>query len=200
MGLHRAWPNAEIVGVDIKPQPRYPFKFILGDWTEVGICEHWDFIWASPPCQAYMRVGFRERNQGKDYPALLPQVRDRLMQSNASWVIENVPGAPMRADLILCGSNFGLNVARHRLFEASFPLFSLMPPCSHPLEIVTIAGTGTPSGAQKFRKKHGMPENYTANEKRVAMGIDWMNAYGLSQAIPPAYSEYIAKQYDAGGR
>lgn len=122
MGLHRAWPGAEIVGVDIKPQKRYPFTFALADALEHSV-EGFDFIWASPPCQRYSRLqqfGFR------NHPDLLPATRARLQRQSAPWVIENVYGAPLRFPAMLCGLEFNLAIYRHRYFEGSFQL--LAPP------------------------------------------------------------------------
>lgn len=131
MGLHRAWPEAEIVGVDIKPQPRYPFKLwhkpvdvfdFFEDNFRFG--QGWDFIWASPPCQAFSIASRKQRNEGTKYPDYIERLRVWLERYRkhfgCGWVIENVPGAPVRPDFILCGSNFGLPIARHRLFETSF--------------------------------------------------------------------------------
>lgn len=197
MGLHRAWPDAEIVGVDIKLQKHYPFTFVLGD-AMVYPLEGFDFVWASPPCQAYSSVGkqCRARRPGKyHHPDLIDAVRIRLLASGADWVIENVVSAPLRNCFTLCGSQFGLDIRRHRIFESS--RFLLIPPCSHhlhngefrsldkrrngkPSRVVGVHGHINYRGESELRKK--------------AMGIDWMTDQELTQAIPPAYSEFIAKQ------
>jgi len=115
MGLHRAWPDAEITGVDIKPQPRYPFKFVLADALTFPL-ERYDFIWASPPCQAYTCVWRGQEHRRLSYPDLIGPVRERLAPHPLT-VIENVPGAPLRADAMLEGSQFDLDIIRRRIFE-----------------------------------------------------------------------------------
>jgi DNA (cytosine-5)-methyltransferase 1 len=92
MGLHRAFPEAEIVGVDIKPQPHYPFKFVLDDAMTYPL-EGFDFIWASPPCQAYSRL--KNAWNARQHEKLIPATRERLMGADAFWVIENVVGAEL---------------------------------------------------------------------------------------------------------
>lgn len=184
MGLHRA--GFDVIGVDIKPQPRYPFRFIQGDALNPPIdLARADFIWASPPCQAYSKT---RAIHGKEHPNLIPQTRDILKKINALTVIENVPGAPLRDSFTLCGTMFGLRVIRHRNFEANF--FVMAPHCgkhgptnshrsySTGAEFITVAGN-----------------NYRRVEGAAAMGIDWMSSRAeLSQAIPPAYSEFIGRQ------
>lgn len=193
MGLHRAWPDAEIVGVDIKPQPRYPFRFVQADAMTYPL-EGFDFIWASPPCQGYSLA--KNNGSGKDAPRLVEAVRERLVSSRIPYVIENVQGAPLRGAAMLCGASFGLGASsldlnRHRYFETSFGF--LAPPCQHrPGKTIGVYGNGTNSW---HRKKLG--RCITIAEMREAMGINWMARHELSQAIPPAYSEYIAMQYAA---
>jgi DNA (cytosine-5)-methyltransferase 1 len=225
MGLHRAWPDAEIVGVDIKPQPRYPFTFIHGDALEIkqigtvlfsggdfapresenddfaagahrGFSGRFDFIWASPPCQCYSIAARKNRNEGVVYPDLIEPCRKLLQSSGCKWTIENVPYAPLRADFTLCGSHFGLPIARHRLFETNFAS-GAMPPCKHVDDVITICGHGTPQWMRKRRMKLGLHPNASVDVKRAAMEIPWMNREELSQAVPPAYSEYIARQLPA---
>ncbi len=185
-GYHRA--GFEVVGVDIEPQPRYPFEFIQADALTVPL-DGFDAIHASPVCKGHtpLRVLW-----GREWPDLITPTRLRLAAAGVPWVIENVPHAPMRADLILCGCMFGLNLKRHRWFEASWPL-SPFPPfaCGHewqggrPVGVYGhTGGGGTSSGNHGFTKAQWVE----------AMGIDWMTRDGLAQAIPPAYTEWIGRQ------
>lgn len=191
MGLHLAWPNAKITGVDINKQCNYPFNFVQGDALEYPL-EGFDFIWASPPCQKYTRKGAnwgRKRTHWIDHPDLIGPIRERLLASGIPFVIENVVGAPLRVDLMLCGSMFGVKIRKHRHFEASFPLQPPATKCNH--EELYNPWQGKGRSAQKLRD---------------AMGIDWLPISGgasrkigytgdLFNAIPPAYSEYIANQW-----
>lgn len=190
MGYHRAGFD-EIVGVDIKSQPRYPFQFVQGDALEfcASFGAGFDAIHASPPCQVFSRAAQSQRNNGKIYVNLLVPSRDSLIARNKPWVIENVPGAPMRSDFVICGCRVGLQLRRIRFFETSWNGFDLIAPCHHIGPVVSVVGHGTPSWV---RKKLGY--NPTIQQYRDAMGIHWMNRDELSQAIPPAYTEYIGKQ------
>lgn len=198
MGYHRA--GFEVVGVDIAPQPHYPFEFVQvdamkvlrGEWhglemiTETSL---FDAIHASPPCQCYSLGTVGLRRAGKEYPDLLPSTRALLEHTGLPWVIENVPGAPMRADFKLCGCVVGLPIRRERWFETSWHGFDLRAPCHHDGPVVSVVGHGTPSWV---RQKLGY--NPTIAQYRAAMGIDWMNRDELSEAIPPAYTEFIGRQ------
>ena len=197
MGYHRAFPDAEIVGVDINPQPRYPFRFLQADATVSQRLYTFDLVHASPPCQDYSTL--RTAHDGHGTAWMLPAVLRRLRESGVPYVVENVVGseAEMDAYIMLCGSSFGLGVRRHRLFTASFPLMA--PPCAHYLqpEPVDVTGTG---GATPNRTRTGggvsrKPRNL--DHAREVMGIDWMNRKELSQAIPPAYTEWIGNQFKA---
>lgn len=186
-GLHRAFPSAKITGVDKDAQPRYPFNFIQADAIEY-IAAHghkYDFIWSSPPCQAYTwgTAGYGE------HPDLVDPTRIVLRSTKRPYIIENVVGAPLYWTVELCGTMFPLHqlrVFRHRRFEASFTIRTPIHPTHTqsigfgPEDFVTVAGHGG-NGSSKL-----------ANWKS-AMGIDWMDKRGLSQAIPPAYSEYLAR-------
>jgi DNA (cytosine-5)-methyltransferase 1 len=199
MGYHRA--GFDVTGVDMAPQPRYPFAFVQADALEY-LAEHgheYDAIHASPPCQRHSALGaFYDRAQ---HPDLVGATRDALQDLGRPWVIENVPGAPLRDAFILCGSMFGLGaqcrdgayhqLRRHRLFESS--VFLLAPPCAHRGRPVGVYGNG---GGRAQRPDEPGPNGFvgTAQESRDAMGIDWMDRYALSQAIPPAYTEWIAGQ------
>ena len=186
MGLRRA--GFDVVGVDIEPQPRYPFMFVQADALKPPFdLSRFDFIWASPPCQAYTRQGKKGH-----HPELIEPTRAMLERSGVPYVIENVEGAPLINPTRLCGSMFGLGVRRHRKFEASFPL-GLTPPCNHSGEIRAYYGAW---GREAFRaKKPGNRDTLRGTVDRAPqdMGIDWMTWAELTQAIPPAYSEFIGR-------
>lgn len=183
MGYHRA--GFDILGVDIEPQPRYPFAFVQADALEFLASSDLSSIaaiHASPPCKGFTRTGWSYRfGYHQRHTDLLTPMREALTASGLPWVIENVPGAPMRADLKLCGCMFGLGeLERERWFETSLRLFDLRSPCHHVKPIIS------PRGNTHYKGE-------TADWAR-AMDIGWMNANGLSQAIPPAYTEYIGGQ------
>jgi len=196
MGLHQAFPDAEIVGVDIESQPHYPFTFVQADavWY-LGFCYcvyEFDFIWASPPCQAYTNQG---KVSGKNHPKLIGPVREHLRMTGLPFVIENVVGAPLLNPVVLCGSMFDLGVRRHRKFEANFPI-SAPSSCDHAgREVRAYYGAW---GREAFRaKKRGNKDTLRGTLDRAPrdMGIDWMTWEELTQAVPPAYSRYIGEQF-----
>lgn len=185
MGLHRAFPDAEIVGVDIEPQPRYPFTFIRHDAMTFNL-DGFDFIWSSPPCQRYSNMTRRWKGRNRNHPDLIAPTRDRLIRSGKTYVIENVIGSPLIDPVLLCGSMFGLKVRRHRLFETSF--FILRPmKCNHRIA-GRVVGVYGHAGGRSHRD--GISFQGT-NGWRDAMGIDWMTGNELAEAIPPAYSEWV---------
>jgi len=188
MGLHRAFPDAHITGVDTKPQPNYPFNFIQADALTFPL-EGYDLIWASPPCQGYsVTKSFWKRK----YLMLIPIIRNRLEGWGGCYVIENVPGAPLKNAVLLCGTMFGLNIVRHRLFECRPPI--IFPPfeCYHYKKVVA---SGREPNEREF---HSVVGHHSGVQKaREAMGIDWMTQHELSQAVPPAYSEFIGTQLAA---
>ncbi len=186
MGLHRA--GFEVVGFDIKPQPRYPFEFHQADALTVDL-SGFDAVWASPPCQAYSIAAQSRRNEGQRYPDLVEPTRAQLRTSGLPWVIENVPGAPIEAHVVLCGCQVGLKLRRRRHFETSWNAFRLMPPHLHDGPVVSVVGHGTPTWVGD-RLGYGPG----VAEYREAMDIDWMTRDELSQAVPPAYSEYLGRQ------
>ncbi len=184
MRLHRA--GFEISGVDILPQSHYPFDFIQGDALK-AVLRGFDFIWASPPCQAHSRMcGCREglANQYQDY---IPAIRKRLRRWGGPWIIENVVGAPLENPIMLCGAMFGLKIYRHRIFESNLSL--VVPPHSKHMVPASKAGHWR-EGTFISVAGHCSPINVA----RKAMGIYWMNQNELSEAIPPIYSEYLARQ------
>jgi DNA (cytosine-5)-methyltransferase 1 len=199
----------EIVGVDIEPQPNYPFDFIQGDALRPPVrLEDFDLIHASPPCQAYTVAN---NIWQRDHPDLLPDTRAMLRESGRPWIIENVPGAPMhigpgslfepdRHGVIVCGLALGLNVKRHRLFEADFPLRGTHCPPGHPGDWLLVFGhTVLERGKQIGVAKGGGPvirrKHVGTDRGREAMGIDWMTRDELSEAIPPAYTKFIGEQF-----
>lgn len=187
MGLHRA--GFEVVGVDIDPQPRYPFEFHQADALTFSL-DGFDFLWASPPCQKFCALSTRE--DLSHYPDLIEPIRARLIASGKPFVIENVPQAPVRRDLMLCGCMFGLRSYRHRHFECSFPI--AQP--AHPKHTKRVNRRGENRRAHwaagGFITVTGDVGTYCGPE---AMGINWMSGDEMSEAIPPAYSEFIAQQY-----
>ncbi len=193
VGYYRA--GFDVVGVDIKPQPRYPFDFILGDALNPPVdLNAFDAIHASPPCQAYSVLAAMHRRV--DYPDLIEDTRRLLIASGLSYVIENVETAPLESEaglfgvsgVMLCGTAFklgerGMELRRHRLFESNVVLASL--PCCHRLKTIGVYGHGGHTG------KHRMAYRKEASE---ALQIDWMNRDEMCQAIPPAYTEWIGAQ------
>ena len=225
MGYHRA--GFDVVGVDLKPMPRYPFEFHQGDALEF-IREHgheFDVIHASPPCQAF--TALRTMPNAKEHADLLTPARALLKQIGRPYVIENVPGAPMQDHIMLCGSMFGLGTGdaelrRHRLFEVNPPIL-LTPQCCHGSRMIGIYGghgrdrrrtrpatvgvygdgngrdyrrqpvTVTVTGHAGGKSVRDGTQQFSTDERREAMGIDWMTGDELSQAIPPAYTEFIGR-------
>ena len=184
MGYH--WAGFDVVGVDIKPQPRYPFEFHQADAMSYPLFD-WDAIHASPPCQDHVRSPGPAKKHGTGW--MLAATRDRLISGYTPWIIENVPGAPMRADFSLCGCHFGLKrLKRQRWFETSWQGFAVFPQCRHAEPCISVTGTGTPTGTWKV---YG---SLKLGDFQEVMGIDWMTRAELSQAIPPAYTKYIGKQ------
>lgn len=184
----------EVVGVDINPQPHYPFTFHQADALTFPL-DGFDVIHASPPCQKY---SVANNIHQREHPDLIGPVRDRLVASGLPYVIENVPGAPLLSPVVVCGLGLGLAVKRHRLFESNL-LLQDSPHGDHkqPYYIVfgnTVMERGTTLGRTD---KNGpiLRRNHVAVEYgRQAMECYWMNRKELSQAIPPAYTRYIGQQ------
>lgn len=184
----------DVVGVDIEPQPRYPYEFHQADALEWYTENHQGFaaVHASPPCQAYSSLG--SRYDRGNHPDLVAPVRAALRASGLPYVIENVVGAPLDNPIMLCGSSFGLDVRRHRLFESNVPLMAT--PCAHGLQVegkydVYEHGRWIKSPVARV---YGHGGGKAAESWSLAMGIDWMDRRGLAQAIPPAYTEFIGAQ------
>lgn len=202
VGYHRAGFD-DITGIDIEPQPRYPFRFIQGDALEY-LAAHgaeYDAIHASPPCQAYSQAQTLKNNL---HPDLVGPTRELLNAISKPWVIENVEGAPLHANLMLCGSMFGLGygdlvLMRHRYFESGggWNLSPFTPyTCNHDGWAISVFGNsflGGPKNGVSYNHPNGRIE-MGVKVGRIAMGIDWMTGKELSEAIPPAYTEYVGRQ------
>lgn len=187
-GLHRA--GYDVTGIDIRPQPRYPFRMWQGDATLISneMLVGFDFVWASPPCQAFTAYK-RRPNHVAPCNNLIPEIRERLKTSGRPFVIENVPAAPLEQPIVLCGSMFGLDVRRHRKFESSFPM--MQPECQHHRQAPRFKQA---TNRKNLRKTVEVGVwRIPLAVQRAAMGIDWMELDELSEAIPPAYAEYIGK-------
>jgi len=189
MGYHRA--GFEVVGVDIAPQPNYPFEFHQGDALKFLLEHHhkFDAFHASPPCQAYTPL--TALHPHKVYPDLVDATRDALDALGKPYVIENVMSAPLdkARSVTLCGGMFGLRTYRHRRFETRLKLTAP----EHPKH---VARTATKQRRQRWAEGWhvsitGDVGTYLGPE---AMGIDWMNGNELCEAIPPAYTEHIGRQ------
>ena len=188
MGYYRA--GFEVVGVDIEPQPNYPFMFIRDDAIEFIKKNGYvfDFIHASPPCQRYSTMTKRWGRE-ESHPDLIGATRNAIKATGKPYSIENVPGAPLINPVILCGSLFGLRVRRHRWFELSFYVLTMA--CDHKSqrEIVGVYGHAGGKSNRDGKTFHN------TDEWRLAMQIDWMTGAELAEAIPPAYTEFIGRQF-----
>jgi DNA (cytosine-5)-methyltransferase 1 len=209
MGLHKSGFD-KIVGIDIEPHPNYPFEFIQADVlkTDPSFLLEFDFIWSSPPCQRFTTA----TGKNLEYPNLIPQTRELLSGSKKAYVIENVPDAPIRKDLMLCGSMFGLKTYRHRNFE----IFGFR--CEQPLHRKHTKSTSTGEMWIIVGSSPMMPGCFGDKERRKelrkmlktkielsggtlklyqdVMGINWTdNKFNIAEAVPPAYSEYIGKEF-----
>ena len=175
------------MGVDIKPQPHYcGDEFYQADALTFPL-EGYDAYWASPPCQAYSINCQQWRKVGYEYPDLIETIRKRLIETGIPYIIENVPRSPLKNPVKLNGAMFGLRVQRNRLFECSFN----MPLCLLPQGLNPVK-TGRPVKEGDVISPVGHFPNRAYAEKE--MGIDWMTKQELTQAIPPAYSEFIGKE------
>ena len=204
MGYHRA--GFDVVGVDIEPQPHYPFEFIQGDALQIlgdqkrmyGFFgwDTFDAIHASPPCQAYTSAANRWRGEGSfadSHPDLIAEVRRLLGATGLPYVIENVVGASkkMATTLLLGGSMFGLGVHRPRLFESNVLILS-PGPGNRGEQKIGVYGR-SPDG-RKLNYATGQRAANSLLEAQEAMGMDWADWHGTKEAIPPVYTEFIGAQ------
>lgn len=181
----------DVTGVDIVPQPKNPHRFVLAD-AIAYLEEHgrnFDAVHASPPCQAFTKAGKQWRKEGRTYPDLIAITRLALERNGKPWVLENVPGAPLRNPILLNGSVFGIRVHRPRLFETSFQLEQPEVPTMKPVKM----GRPIREGDIVQPVGHFSGVRYAARE----MGLPWMGQSELAQAIPPAYTHWIGQRLKA---
>jgi DNA (cytosine-5)-methyltransferase 1 len=214
-GFHDA--GFDGVGVDIVPQPDYPYEFWQSDAIAAGERLLWyrdswyraigydlgdfDAIHASPPCQRYTAMSTMWNHRGDAHPDLVAPTRTLLEATGLPWVIENVPGAPMAHSIMLCGTMFGLGsgeyeLRRHRVFETSFAM--LGPQCQHTRPVIGIYGDHARDRRRQPGEHHDRGRQFPAGEglrrAQEAMGMPWATRWhGVSEAIPPAYTEYIGR-------
>ncbi|MFE2584935.1 SAM-dependent methyltransferase [Streptomyces sp. NPDC059378] len=180
----------EVTGVDIAPQPRYPYRFVQAD-AIAFVLEHgaeFDFIHGSPPCQFDSDC---QRIQGNTHPDLIEPTRAALEATGRPWVIENVRGAvpKLRRPVMLCGQTFGLANYRHRFFEPGGG-FTLAQP-GHPAHLMPQAKMGRPVPPGHYGQFVG---NFSGVPlARQVLGVAWMNRDGIRECIPPAYAEHIGR-------
>lgn len=187
MGFYRA--GFDVTGLDLHPQPSYPFEFIQADVVKALDSldlSQWDAFAASVPCQAFTKA---KHLQGNAHPDLIAPVRDRLLDTGKPFVMENVPGAPLANYVTLCGTMFGLGVYRHRWFEPHG--FALKQPV-HPEHLRPQVKMGRPPKVTDYIQVVGHFSG--ADHGRAAMGIHWMrNKDELAESIPPAFTEYVGR-------
>jgi len=184
----------DIVGVDINPQPHYPYEFIQGDALSYlrELDGGFDAIHASPPCQAHTRAAHLRTAQGgkSKYPDLLTPVLGLLAELDVAWVVENVPGAPCMDDAIVeCGSAYGLGVRRHRLFLSNRKLVG--SGCKHkeqgrPWGVYHVMGDSIPKGGRTVKS---IEQGWEV--MGVSREIPWNS---LKEGFPPAYTEHVGRQ------
>jgi DNA (cytosine-5)-methyltransferase 1 len=188
VGYDRA--GFDVTGVDIRPQPRFPFAFVQAD-ALAYLAAHgheFDAIHASPPCQAFSPLRALHPAKVAEWPDVVAPTRAGLIASGRPWVMENVVQAPFQHGVTLCGTMFSLRTYRHRRFETSFLIFD--PP--HPPHTVKVAWRKVRDGYDNgaFVSVTGNRGQYVSSR---ALGIDWMTGDELSQAIPPAYTEWVGR-------
>lgn len=187
MGYHLA--GFDVIGVDIADQRRYPFYYMKGDaieiFKELDYGDRFDFIHASPPCQAFTRLWAMHKNNHPDYIEI---IRDLLIKSGKPYVIENVITAPLKNAITLCGGMFGLKTYRHRLFESNVPLEQP----EHKKHEHKLQELGRPIKEEEYWNIAG--HFVGCKQCGIDLGISWMSREGMRESIPPAYTEYVGKQ------
>ena len=196
MGLHQA--GFTVHGVDKEEQPDYPFSFEVGDALEADLSRY-DLVWASPPCQCFTKYGNVRKDLSEKYEDLISATREKLTSWGGNWIMENVVGAPLDNPVTLCGSMFGLDVMRHRLFESN--MMFLAPPCDHSMwEKNRFPGGRSVErgGRSDFPCRSTMEIgswDIPFEDQKKAMGMPWVtDLRKLSQAIPPEYSRFLGER------
>lgn len=189
MGLHQA--GFEVVGVDIKPQPHYPFEFHQGDALSYPL-EGFDAYWASPPCQGYMNALSMPNVRRKHNSAerLIEPIRERFLATSKPYIIENVPHAPLQNFIQLSGPMLNLKVIRKRWFECHGFELGLMP-AAQTYKNARAAGYIPYNKGETSRRNIRLHQIWTKPRVSKAMDINWMSMAELNEAIPPAYSRLI---------
>jgi len=208
VGYHRA--GFDVTGVDLHAQPAYPFRMVRADCVAImgieSFLDAFQVIHASPPCQVHSALATVDvvaaNIEAGRHIDLIPETRSALAgwaaRSNGIFVIENVPGAPLIEPLTLCGTEFEcfaegtakgkVALKRHRLFESNLFLMGAGGCYCNAWRSRTIGVYGHGDGGR------GRGWKGAQGDRRVAMGIDWMDRYELAQALPPCYTEFIGKQ------
>lgn len=196
VGYHRA--GFDVTGVDILPHPDYPYDLIVGDamavLEDMAFLDQFDAVHASPPCPRYSTitpVSYRDT-----HPDHLEKARDILSAWGGTYVLENVPGAPMPEGVMFCGQAMGLsNIRRHRMFESNLLIMSPGCACDHRTVYGVYGDHGDltpvvrPDGSSRGNKARDV-----AHAQQI-LGIEWMTKWDdLADAIPPAYTEYVGGQ------
>lgn len=203
VGYHRVFPRATIVGVDIVDRPRYPYEFVRADALTFDL-DGFDVIHASPPCQMFsVTKGFQAKQR---VDMLRPMLR-KLERLDVPWVVENVPGAPMPEAVVVCGAALGntatdvdgtkLVLKRHRLFCSNVPIEGTGCRCNAYRDKGYKVGGVYGAGPEIRRNSGGIFRGgYVPNRDVCAalIGCEHMTKWGLAQAVPPSYTEFIARQ------
>lgn len=197
MGYHRA--GFDVYGVDIRPQPNYPFWFQKADAIEFSL-DGFDAIHASPPCQRWSSAT-RTSGKPEDHPDYIEPIRARLLAAGVPYVIENVPRAPLHRPFTLCGTMFGLTLGkyvlrRHRCFESNIFILASECQCEKGDGITLgVYGGGTSLKERNPNTKGGRPYKGRGDERKIIMGMPWAQTQAeVNEAIPPAYTEFIGRQ------
>lgn len=184
----------DVVGIDIRPQPRYPFAFVQAD-AMIYPLDGFDAIHASPPCTDHTPIRTAEQPHGTAW--MLEATIARLTVSGLPYVVENVVGAAkhMPGAVMLCGESFGIHgLCRHRLFLSNVAL--VVPPRACRPHPVGIYGELSKNDRHLGHRADGYRRGVRAGVEtaRRLLGCPWMDGPELSQAIPPVYCEFIGGQ------